>query len=60
MAPTPPCLHTGTSPMLRRLQGKGNEFIAVPVSDVFTFKPALNRRNQRCARRALHGCLQSA
>lgn len=31
------------------LQGKGNEFIALPVSDVFTFKPALQRRHQRCA-----------
>jgi hypothetical protein len=28
------------------MKGKGNEFIAVPVSDMFTFKPALQRRHQ--------------
>lgn len=27
-------------------QGKGAEFIAVPVSDMFTFKPALQRKHQ--------------
>jgi hypothetical protein len=32
------------------MKGKGNEFIAVPVSEVFTFKPALQRRHQRYAR----------
>ncbi len=36
------------------MKGKGNEFLAVPVSDVFTFKPALQRRHQRCA--VLPGC----
>ncbi len=30
-------------------QGKGNEFIAVPVSDMFTFKPVSQRRHQTCA-----------
>ncbi|KAI3426211.1 hypothetical protein D9Q98_008587 [Chlorella vulgaris] len=28
------------------MKGKGNEFIAVPVADVVTFKPALQRRQQ--------------
>ncbi|KAL4438167.1 hypothetical protein ABPG77_010528 [Micractinium sp. CCAP 211/92] len=28
------------------MKGKGNEFIAVPVSEVFTFKPALQRKHQ--------------
>ncbi|KAI7843503.1 hypothetical protein COHA_002746 [Chlorella ohadii] len=28
------------------MKGKGNEFIAVPVSDMFTFKPVSQRRHQ--------------